>query len=125
MSYCPRAEIWPLTWTTHRGPAFQTALGNLSGTLGGIEPIASSGRSFSIVGQTLSAQIVSSTVLMFEHSDNAAAASEALQSAFDADGIEDYLISALGPISEAVIQMEECTVITPDYALEYSTALWV
>jgi hypothetical protein len=100
-------------------------MGDLSGTLGGIEPIASSGRSFSIVGQTLSAQIVSSTVLMFAHSDNAAAASEALQSTFDADGIEDCLLSALGPISEAVIQMEEFTVITPDYALEYSTALWV
>ena len=105
--------------------AFEAAMGDLSGTLGDVEPIASSGRSFSIVGQTLSAQIVSSTVLVFENSDDAAAASEALQSAFDADGIEDCLLSALGPISEAGIQVEEFTVITPDYALEDSTALRV
>ena len=105
--------------------AFQAALTDLSGTLGDVEPIASSGRSFSVIGDTLSAQIVSSTILVFEHSEDAAAAGDALQQAFAADGVEGCLLSALGPISEAGIEIGEFNVATPAYALDDSTSLRV
>ena len=105
--------------------AFQAAMSDLPSTLGEVQPIASSGRSFSIVGNTLSAQVVSSTVVVFEHSEDAAAASDALQTAFDADGVQNCLLSALGPINEAGLEIEEFRVDKPDYALDDSTGLHV
>ena len=103
--------------------AFQSAMGDLPALLGDIEPIASSGRSFAIVGDTLSAQIVSSTVLVFERSEDANTASEALQSAFDTDGVQDCLLSAMGPIADAGIEIDEFTADRPSYALDDSTGL--
>lgn len=105
--------------------AFADAMNDLPATLGDVQPIASSGRSFSIIGQTLSAQVVSTTVLVFADTADADAASNALQTAFDADGIEACLLSALGPISEAGIEINEFRVDRPDYALDDSTALQI
>lgn len=105
--------------------AFQAVMGDLPATLGEIQPLASSGRSYSNVGDTLSAQIVSSTVLVFEHSEDAAAAGDALQTAFDSDGIEDCMLSALGPVSEAGIEIKEFRVDKPEYALADSTGLHI
>ena len=103
--------------------AFQSAMSDLPALLGDIEPIASSGRSFAIVGDILSAQIVSSTVLVFERSEDANAASEALQDAFDTDGIQDCLLLAMGPIADAGIEIGEFTADRPEYALDDSTGL--
>ncbi|MBT5773130.1 MAG: hypothetical protein HOH95_02025 [Dehalococcoidia bacterium] len=102
---------------------FQSAMSDLPALLGDVEPIASSGRSFAIVGDTLSAQLVSSTVLVFERSEDATAASEALQNALDTDGIQDCLLSAMGPIADAGIEIAEFTADRPDYALDDSTGL--
>lgn len=98
-------------------------MGDLPALLGDIEPIVSSGRSFVIVGDTLSVQIVSSTVLVFERSEDANAASEALQDAFGTDGIQDCLLSAMGPIADAGIEIGDFTADRPDYALDNSTGL--
>jgi hypothetical protein len=103
--------------------AFADAMSDLPATLGDVEPIATSGRSFSIIGETLSAQVISSTVLVFAESEDASAASGALQAAFDTDAIEACLLSALGPISEAGIEVDEFRVDRPDYALDDSTGL--
>jgi len=105
--------------------AFADAMSDLPATLGDVEPLATSGRSFSIIGELLDAQVVSSTVLVFADSADAATASEALQSAFDGDAIEGCLLSALGPVSEAGIEVDEFRVDRPGYALEESTALHI
>lgn len=103
--------------------AFADAMIDLPATLGGVLPLATSGRAFSIIGETLSAQVISSTVLVFADSEDASTASDALQAAFDPDSIEACLLSALGPISEAGIEVNDFRVDRPDYALDDSTGL--
>jgi hypothetical protein len=97
-------------------------MSELPALLGDIESIANSGRSFAIVGDFHSAQIVNSTVLVFERSEYANAAIEALLNAFDTDGIQDFLLSAMGSIADEDIKIGEFTADRPDYALNNSPA---
>jgi len=87
--------------------------------------VASSGRSFSDIGDTLDARVVSTSVLVFAEEESARAASNALAEVLDSDGLEDCLTSALGPMTEAGISIEEFRIDRPDYALDGAAGLHI
>jgi hypothetical protein len=103
----------------------EEAISDLPALLGEAEPLNTSSRTFSAAGQLVNFKAVSSNVVVFDTSDGASDAAEALGEALSADNLEDCLQAAVLPAGDNGLQITDFSLSTPDYALEDSTALRV
>jgi len=104
--------------------SFENAIGDLPALLGDATPLETRGRSFTIAGQLLNFQAVSSSVVVFEEPEGAREAMALLEEAFSADSLESCILSAkLGTGGNSDIRISEFSLSTPSYALDDSTAL--
>lgn len=104
--------------------SFENAIGDLPALLGDATPLETRGRSFTMAGQLLNFQAVSSSVVVFEEPEGAREAMALLEEAFSADSLESCILAAkLGTGGNSDILISEFSLSTPSYALDDSTAL--